>query len=397
MRETSIVGKDARLKVLSESPTVLETPHALLAEHAVTPASDIFVRNVQRLPAGVTAELLPLKGWTFELAGLIDRPVPIVGEELLSMEQVECEMVLQCSGNGRTRFSEMFPVSGVAWGHGGVANVHFTGVPLSALLEKHGVNISREATFVTAEGKDLRQQGAVQEFEHTLPLADCLARSILALKLNGEPLPVIHGGPVRFVTPGYYGAMQIKWLQRLRFENVESTNYYHAVEYRIPKTRVRHGQQFSFTLENSVPTWKLRISSLILDPEPNGVLAAGDHTFRGVAFNDGDAPIESVLVSFDGGKSWRTAALEPSRSQYAWCRWTIQESLAPGTYEVWSRAIDALGRAQPLDASIYWNPNGYQWNGVCRLEVHVISRPARLRPPRRPRERRLSDRLEPTS
>lgn len=372
LRATSVEGKDARLEVLSESPTVLETPHALLVEHAVTPASKLFVRNVQRLPASVTAELLPLQDWTFELAGLIDRPVPIAGEELLGMDQVEYEMVLQCSGNGRTRFSEMFPVSGVAWGYGGVANVRLAGVPLSALLQKHDVKISRQAMFVTAEGKNRWQRLEVQEFQHSLPLADCLERSILALKLNGESLPAIHGGPVRFVTPGYYGAMQIKWLQRVRFESAESANFYHAVEYRVPKGRVRHGEAFSFTLENSVPTWKLRISSLILDPEPRAVLAAGNHTFRGVAFNDGEAPIESVLVSFDRGNSWRSAILQPSRSQYAWCRWTIQESLAPGTHEVWSRAIDALGRAQPLDASIYWNPNGYQWNGVFRLEVRAI-------------------------
>lgn len=372
LRATSIEGKDARLEVRSESPTVLETPHALLAEHTVTPATSLFVRNVQRLPADVTVEPLPLKGWSFELGGLIDRPVPIDAEELLGMDQIEYEMVLQCSGNGRTRFSEMFPAPGVTWGHGGVANVRFAGVPLSALLEKHSVKIGREAKFVTAEGKDLRRHREAQEFEHSLPLADCLESSILALTLNGEPLPAIHGGPVRFVTPGYYGAMQVKWLQRLRFESVESTNFYHAVEYRVPKARVRHGEEFSFTLENSVPTWKLRINSLVFDPAPGVVLTAGDHTFRGVAFSDGDAPIESVLLSFDRGKSWRRATLQPSRSRYAWCPWTIQLSLAPGTHEIWSRAIDALGRAQPLDASIYWNPNGYQWNGVWRIEVRVV-------------------------
>jgi sulfite oxidase len=372
LRATSIPGKDVKLEVLSENPAVLETPHALLVEHAVTPVSNLFVRNVQRLPAGVTTEPLALKGWPLELVGLIDRPVQLAGEELLGMKQVECEMVLQCSGNGRARFDEMFPVPGVSWSHGGVANVRFAGVPLSALLEKRDVKISRESTFVTAEGKDFMQQLEAQEFEHSLPLADCLEKSILALELNGEPLPAIHGGPVRLVTPGYYGAMQIKWLQRLRFESTESTNFYHAVEYRVPKARVRHGEKFSFTLENSVPTWKLRISSLILDPESGAVLTAGDHTLRGVAFNDGDAPIESVLVSFDCGKSWRSATLQPSRSRYAWRRWTIQTSLAPGTHEIWSRAIDALGRAQPIDASIYWNPNGYQWNGACRIEVRAI-------------------------
>ena len=195
LRATSIEGKDARLEVRSENPAVLETPHALLVEHAVTPVSNLFVRNVQRLPAGVTAEPLPLKGWSFELGGLIDRPVPIAGEELLGMDQIECEMVLQCSGNGRTRFAEMFPVPGVAWGHGGVANVRFAGVPLSALLEKHDVKISREATFVTAEGKDLLQQLEVQEFEHSLPLADCLEKSILALSSMVNRCPPFTAAP----------------------------------------------------------------------------------------------------------------------------------------------------------------------------------------------------------
>lgn len=372
LRARSIERKDTRLRVLSEDPTVLETPHELLVESVVTPVSAVFVRNVQQLPESVAVAPLPLEGWSFELTGLIDRPVRISGDELLGMDRVEYEMVLQCSGNGRTRFAEMFPVDGVAWGHGGVANVRFRGVLLSALLRKHGVKIGSGARFVTAEGKDLRQQLEVQEFEHSIPLGDCLETSILALELNGEKLPTIHGGPVRLVTPGYYGAMQVKWLQRLRFENGESTNFYHAVEYRIPNSPVRPGEQFKFTLENSTPTWKLRINSLIMEPKPAAALAAGPQTFRGVAFNDGESRIESVLVSFDRGKSWRNAAIQSPKSLYAWYPWSIEENLAPGTYEVWSRAVDARGRTQPLDPSVDWNPHGYGWNGVCSSEVRVV-------------------------
>ncbi|HKV54779.1 MAG TPA: hypothetical protein VJN94_09055, partial [Candidatus Binataceae bacterium] len=131
------------------------------------------------------------------------------------------------------------------------------------------------------------------------------------------------------------------------------------------------GEKFRFTLENSIPTWKIRIMSFIFSPEPGATLRAGNVKFSGVAFNDGTAAMESLLVSFDRGHSWRQAVLEVSKSSYAWHPWTIQEKLAPGSYEVWSRAVDALGRSQPLDGSIYWNPNGYEWNGVHKIEVTV--------------------------
>ena len=98
--------------------------------------------------------------------------------------------------------------------------------------------------------------------------------------------------------------------------------------------------------------------------EPLGYLAAA-------AFNDGLARIESVLVSTDEGRSWQKARLEVPKSPYAWYRWRAGVNLAPGKHQIWSRAVDALGRSQPLDGSIYWNPRGYTWNGVEKIDVIV--------------------------
>ena len=81
------------------------------------------------------------------------------------------------------------------------------------------------------------------DLEHSIPVADVLERGIIALRLNGEPLPGIHGGPVRLVTPGFFGTMQIKWLTRLRFETAESPNFYHATEYRVPYRRPEAGRE----------------------------------------------------------------------------------------------------------------------------------------------------------
>jgi len=268
-----IEGKDRRLEVMSAVPLVLSTPVGLLAEQTITDKKYLFVRNIQDLAKGMTLEPLPLEGWEFELVGLI-KPYRVVihAEELLKMDQVEYEMILQCSGNGRSQYRG---IPGTPWNQGGVGNVRFAGVPLKAILEKYSVMIDPQVKYVTAEGHDLPMGLEKPDFEHSLPVAPVLERSIFALTLNGEPLPGIHGGPVRLVTPGLFGTMQVKWLRRLRFETAESTNFYHATEYRVPHALLEPGEKFRFTMENSRPTWDIRLMSYILHPESGAKLKAG--------------------------------------------------------------------------------------------------------------------------
>src|SRR3984957_2363299 len=364
-----LMGKDRRLEVMSAVPLVSSTPVGFLAEQIITDKKYLFVRNIQDLARGMTLEPLPLEGWETELVGLINPfRVVIRAEELSGMDQVEYEMILQCSGNGRSQFRN---IPGTPWDQGGVGNVRFAGVPLNAILEKYKVSVDSQVKFVTAEGHDLPLGLEKPDFEHSLPVAPILEKSIFALKLNGEPLPGIHGGPVRLVTPGLFGTMQVKWLARLRFETAESSNFYHATEYRVPLSLLKPGERFRFTLENSRPTWVIRLMSYILDPLPGAKLKAGAVTVSGVAYNDGSARLESVLVSFDRGQNWQPAKFEIPDSPYAWYRWTTQANLKPGVHEIWSRAIDALGRTQPLEGSIFCNPNGYEWTGVFKVEVTV--------------------------
>ena len=366
---TWIKGKDERLEVMSAVPLVLSTPVGLLAEQAITDKKYLFVRNIQDLDKGMTLEPLPLRGWETELVGLI-KPFRVVirAEELLNMDQVEYEMILQCSGNGRSQYLD---IPGTPWDQGGVGNVRFAGVPLKAILEKYNVMIDSQVKYVAAEGHDLPLGLEKPDFEHSLPVASVLERSIFALKLNGEPLPGIHGGPVRLVTPGLFGTMQVKWLRRLRFETAESPNFYHATEYRVPLSLLKPGEKFRFTMENSRPTWDIRLMSYILNPESGAKLKAGSVTVKGVAYNDGSVRLESVLVSCDRGQNWQPAKFEIPDSPYAWHRWTTKVNLEPGVHEIWSRAIDALGCTQPLEGSIFWNPNGYEWTGVFKVEVRV--------------------------
>ena len=268
-------------------------------------------------------------------------------------------------------FSRAAPCKGAPWTVGAMANVTFSGVPLSAVLEKLGVEPQAAARFVAAEGRDLPSKPGEADFEHSLPLADVLERSILALKLNGEAIPAVHGGPVRLITPGYYGTMNVKWLSRLRFEDSESTNRHHRERYRTPLTPIEPGSEFSYNLDNSEANWRMRIKSVIFAPLEGERLSAGRNEVRGVAFNDGAARIVAVEVSSDGGLTWRRAEIDRPASPFAWHHWRIVLDLPRGAQKIVARAVDALGRTQPLDGAIHWNPAGYAWNGVHEVKVQV--------------------------
>ena len=366
-----IEGKDKRLIVLKAFPAVLETPTPLLTHAGVTPVDLLFVRNNQQPEDAGTVESRTLDGWKIELAGLVSKSLTFDATELRAMEQTEYEMVLQCSGNSRSLYAQTVKSSGTQWGRGGMGNVRFSGVKLSTLLSEKQVRVKPSAKFVTAEGRDdpLPEK---EDFEHSLPVDEVLERTIIALKLNGEPLPAIHGGPVRLVTPGVYATMHIKWLSRLRFDAEETTNHNQIPRYRVPLRPIKPGTPIDYTYANSRFNWDMKVKSVVLTPTPEAKLPAGDVKVEGVAFNDGRAPIDSVLVSVDQGQSWRRCTLQAPTSPYAWTRFSVNLKLRKGEHTIWARAVDRLGRSQPLDGSVDWNPAGYEWNGVEKIPVTVV-------------------------
>jgi DMSO/TMAO reductase YedYZ molybdopterin-dependent catalytic subunit len=366
-----ITGKDPRLIVHSAEPAELETPLALLREHSITPDALLFVRNNQSLSGAMN--LLPLEagGWPVEITGLVERPGSINVSQLSQMQQIEQELVLQCSGNGRAMFSAAAPAKGAQWQCGAMGNVRFGGVPLVKVLDRLGLKIDPRARFVTAEGRDAPAKAGDPDFEHSIPLEDALSRSFVALTMNGAPIPAAHGGPVRLVTPGYYATMNVKWLGRLRFEETETANYHQVRRYRTPREPIPVGSEFTYGLQNSEPNWRMRTKSVIFAPLEGERVAAGDVDIRGVAWNDGATPIETVLVSTGNDMAWRPARIVTAGGPYAWQHWSLTLDLQPGEYRLSARAVDALGRTQPLSPAAHWNPAGYAFNGVHSVKVIV--------------------------
>lgn len=363
-----ITGKDKRMLVLKPFPAVLETPLPLLTEQRITPSSLLFVRNNQQPETAATVKPASEKTWTVRLTGDLNRSATVSLQQLQAMEMTEYEMVLQCSGNGRSLYSRTSQTSGTQWGRGGVGNVKFKGVLLSTVFDKLGLEAGSKVRFVDASGADdpLPEK---EDFLHSLPIGHVMNRSILALEMNGQPLPAIHGGPVRLVTPGVYATMNLKWLSELNFVSQESTNYNHVPRYRVPNQNIKPGEQYEFSLENSRFNWALNTKSILLTPTDGQEIPAGPTTVKGVAFNDGRASITAVYLSTNQGGSWTQAQLRPASSLYGWTQFQQTLELKAGPQEIWCRAIDAYGRTQPDNGSITWNPRGYEWNGIEKIPV----------------------------
>jgi len=365
-------GKDVGLKLITADPLVLETPDRLLSASRITPASSLFVRNhhgAKHLegmePREMTGELL--------LSGLIDKPTSYPLASIAKLPKTEVEMVLQCSGNFRFQFSKLSPIKGTPWNKGGIGNVRFAGVRISEVLKAAGVTVNKDAKFLTAEGADQPEKEGQIDYEKSIPLDVAMSRGILATELNGSGLPAVHGGPLRLVIPGYYGNVQVKWLTRLRFEAKETSNFFQIPDYRTPKQRIEPGAAVEYTFDNSDPNFDMKINSRIFSPVDGATVQAGQQTdVRGVAWNDGTAELVAVEISKDRGATWVATRLGDSAGPYAFREWQTDMTLVKGEHSVWVRAVDAVGRTQPIDGGLFWNPGGYGWNAMEQIRVTAV-------------------------
>ena len=358
---------------------VAETPVQLLREHLLTPKELMFVRNNQLLPGALTLNPYPSENWKLELSGLVMPTRTVSSMELAQLEQTVTVAVLQCAGNGRAFYAQSAAAKGTQWLRGGMAQVRWTGVLLRHLLDSFSLQVSSNASFLTAEGQDPAATAGDDDFEQSVPLADVLETALLATSMNGEPIPAIHGGPLRLVLPGYYGAMHVKWLNRLRFESDPSASRHHARRYRTFRHRIEPGSAPEVTAETTDSTWRQKIKSITWDPVEGERRFPGPIKVSGVAWNDGRTEIVAAELSSDGGNTWWRVNLETPLSPYGWHPWHAtlwygwNRQLRPGgtVEEFRVRAFDALGRSQPDDGSVHWNPSGYEWYGVDSVKVNL--------------------------
>jgi DMSO/TMAO reductase YedYZ molybdopterin-dependent catalytic subunit len=212
------------------------------------------------------------------------------------------------------------------------------------------------------------ERGVVQDYQRALPLREAVGEDVLlAYEMNGAPLPVQHGFPVRLIIPGWYGMAHVKWLRRITVLDKAFDGFQNAVAYRFKDSPDESGE----------PVTRIRPRALLIPPgypdfmSRTRFVPPGEHELIGRAWS-GYAPITRVEVSSDGGGSWAEASLEPAAGRWAWHRWTYRWLVTePGRHELLARAHDAAGQVQPVDQP--WNLQGMANNMAQRVAVVVTT------------------------
>lgn len=327
----------------------------------ITPNHRFFVRSHFGPPA---PESIAEGSWRLHVGGLVDHPLEFTLKGLKAFESVTITAVVQCSGNGRAFHRPKVP--GVQWERGAVGNAQWTGVRLRDVLAKAGVRLNGK--HVQLQGADRPVVSSVPLFTRSIPLEKAVhPDTILAYDMNGRPLPLLHGAPLRVITPDWMADSCIKWLTDITVRTDEARGYYMQTAYRVPVTAIQQGSGLPGT--SMVPVEAMVVKSLIASPAQGDRVGRGPVTVQGVAWS-GDAAIATVELSFDDGKTWEQARLVGEDEPHAWRQWQfIWKPAAVGAVTILCRATDAAGQVQPQESP--WNPSGFLWNGWDRVAVTV--------------------------
>jgi DMSO/TMAO reductase YedYZ molybdopterin-dependent catalytic subunit len=358
-------GKDG-LTLLNDKPLNMETPAHLLDPH-ITPVDKFFVRNNGLLPETIGEA----DQWKLAIDGEVNDPLEItLGDLKSSFEVVTREGQLECGGNGRSFFDP--PVRGNQWGLGAIGNGSWTGVRLKDVLARVGVKDSAVYTAHYSADIHLSYDDTKRPISRGVPIEKAMDDTVLLVwAMNGEPLPLLHGAPLRLLVPGWTGSCSQKWLNRIQIrDQVHDGAKMTGFSYRLPKYPVAPGTEVP--KDDMAIMTAMIVKSLITTPQTKTQTALAEPLqVRGHAWA-GDAAVSRLDVSIDFGATWSPAALAPAANQGGWQSWetAIQFPIA-GYYEVWARATDEHGRAQPALVP-GWNPKGYQNNAQHRVAVTVV-------------------------
>lgn len=323
--------------VIVHSSTTIETKRGAFGTSVITPAEQLYLRN--NLPTPDASIVADRDAWEITIEG-VKGARKLTVRDLKSMGLETVAMVLQCSGNGRGFFPSK--PSGTPWTVGAAGCVVWSGVPVRAVVEALG-GVSSGMRYMTGTGGEKLPEGVDPKsiiVERSVPVA-AMADALLAWEMNGAPVSLAHGGPLRLIIPGYTGVNNIKYIKQLAFTTQESDAKIMSHGYRITPPGGKGDPSQPSVQEMTVKSW-------VNSPSPDsGPLREGWTQIHGVAFG-GLQAVKGVEVSIDGGKTWEKARLVgPDLGKYAWRQFVLPAHFPAGSYLVTSRATDTAGNVQP--------------------------------------------------
>ena len=360
-----MASKNKGLVVLNDKPWNVETPAHLL-DDAITPADKLFIRNNGLMPPTVSVDTWTLtvngesvkKAKTYTLADLKKKFRPYT-----------YQLTLECAGNGRSGYVPK--TAGNQWTEGGVGCAEWTGVRLKDILAD--VGLTSDAVYIGYYGKDLHlsQDPTKPVISRGVPMRKALEdETLVAWAMNGQPIPLAHGAPLRLVVGGWPASVSGKWLHTLAVRNkIHDGAKMTGKSYKLPINPVEPGvdpSEDQFRIIESMP-----VKSVITFPKTGALLPVGQPlALRGHAWA-GDRAVRDLSVSIDFGATWQKADLKPPKNRLAWQHWSAAIPFPRlGYYEVWAKATDDAGVSQPM-VMPQWNPEGYFNNSCHRIAVKI--------------------------
>jgi sulfite oxidase len=301
---------------------------------------------------------------------LVERPAEFSLAQLSRDFPVyEVTATVACAGMRREEFLSLGPLPGeLPWGPEPISTGRWSGVSLAAVLQ--AVGVSSRARHVELVGMDqVERHGHTFGFGGSVDMIKVLEGDVLlAIRMNGEPLPPRHGYPVRAIVPGWIGARSVKWLGRINVLEAPSENYFQVRAYRSLRDIAADDPR---DVSQGVALTSIPVNSVIINPAPHAVVSAGPQRVRGWAIGNAGEPVSSVELSADGGNSWSRATLTLPGEKWTWSFWEKEVTLAPGNHVLAARATDSRGSTQPATLTETWNVKGYNNNAWHRVPVTV--------------------------
>lgn len=302
-----------------------------------TPNDDFYIVQHYNQPEIAAAD------FELRVTGMVDRPITLSLADIKDRPKVELDAGFECGGNRRDIF------------HGLIGNARWGGISLAELLRDAGVQDGGiEVVFYGADMglEKVRDTDVEQAFGRSLHIDDATRPEVmLAYEMNGEPLPLYHGAPLRLIVPGWYGVSNVKWLEQIHVQDRRYMGRFMARDY-VTLTRRDVGGVERWE-ERSVT--KIRLKSSII----RVTRGSGGHTIMGFVLNDG-TPLRSVEVKIDDGP-WREAEIDPDSTQFSWKLFSYAWSdAAPGEHTIVSRVTDVNGQVQATAEQVPEKPSRWE-------------------------------------
>jgi len=343
-------------------PPLLETPFEVFDRGVFTQNDQFFVRwHWAVIPTDVDVAAFRLA-----VRGYVNQTLSLSLADLLAIPRVEIAAVNQCSGNSRGLFLPRVP--GAQWGNGAMGNARWTGVRLRDVLDRAGVKAG--AVAARFKGLDDPVVDGAPKFMKSLEIDHARDGEVMiAFQMNGEPLPLLNGFPLRLIVPGWYSTYWVKMLNEIEVLNAPDDNYWMKTAYRIPDTphaNVKPGDNGFAT----VPINRMAPRSFFTNLTNDAKVKPGTSlSVRGIAFG-GDCGVAKVEWSADRGATWRDAVLNPDDSKYGFRQWNALIGVpSSGTLTLQARCTNANGETQPAEPN--WNAGGFMRNATESVRLVI--------------------------